>query len=123
MSKQVHLCLLRYLMYNRIVYISVKLSPLLSISKIYAWSSTINFIFSERSLYTENWYMTLRAQNERTKKNFYILYLYLCSSNISRYFLDFALYRLYREKWTIHASELFPFVFLATRVLNLSCRH
>ena len=33
------------------------------------------------------------------------------------------LYRLYKENGQFMPQELFPFVFLAPRVLNLSCRH
>ena len=49
--------------------------------------------------------MTLRAQNKDGKL--------LCNFRI--------LYRLYRENGQFMPQELFPFVFLAPRVLNLSC--
>ena len=51
--------------------------------------------------------MTLRAQNQRWKT--------LCNFRI--------LYRLYRENGQFMPQELFLFVFLAPRVLNLSCWH
>ena len=50
--------------------------------------------------------MTLRAQNQRWKT-----------------FVEFSIYRLYRENGQFMPQELFPFVVLAPRVLNLGCRH
>ena len=49
--------------------------------------------------------MTLRAQNQRW-------------TTLSKFRI---LYKLYRENGQVMPQELFPFVFLAPRVLNLSC--
>ena len=55
---------IKVLMYNSVFVHSALIIPIVKYSKFYAWRGMINYIFCERSLCTDNGYMTLWAQNQ-----------------------------------------------------------